>query len=154
MPRATHSNPWGLTAPEVRVLRALAAGATFGGVAAAVCRSERTIENHAANCRQKMEARNTTHAVVMFDRWERAGAAALLDQTRPPALLMEDGKVLPLAGQWGCQLVWSPKLGWQEWRDGVERAPVGVLIHTRVLQPGEAVAALAAGAAKRAQVAL
>lgn len=73
MTTTSRSNPWGLTAGEVRVLSAIC---RTGSQKAArlelgICRS--TIEIHAFNSRKRMGARTPIHMVLMFDRWAREG---------------------------------------------------------------------------------
>jgi DNA-binding NarL/FixJ family response regulator len=61
-PVAPH--PAGLTAREVEVLRLVAAGQSSREMAAALCRSERTVERHIENIYRKIAARNRADATV------------------------------------------------------------------------------------------
>jgi DNA-binding CsgD family transcriptional regulator len=53
-----------LTAREIEVLRLVAAGASNREMAAALCRSERTIERHLENIYRKIDARNRADATA------------------------------------------------------------------------------------------
>ena len=80
------SNPWALSPAEVRVADALCEGLSMAEVADRLRRSVRTIEIHARRIREKTGARNTTRALILFDRWREqqyAQATSPVDLLRP-----------------------------------------------------------------------
>lgn len=61
---------WELTPTQSKILQQVALGFTAAEVAAALCRSEKTIESHLRDVRKFLKARNTTHAVAIALRTE------------------------------------------------------------------------------------
>lgn len=61
-----------LTKRETEVMRHLCEGLTAQGVGERVGLSSRTVEIHKASAIKKLDARNQTHAAVLFDRQLRA----------------------------------------------------------------------------------
>ena len=57
-----------LSAHEIALLRAMAAGSTNAQLAALVGRSEKTIRNQLSHLYQKLGARNRTEAVAIYLR--------------------------------------------------------------------------------------
>jgi DNA-binding NarL/FixJ family response regulator len=60
--------PARLTAREVEVLRLIAAGLSNREMAAALCRSERTVERHIENIYRKIDARSKADATAFVFR--------------------------------------------------------------------------------------
>jgi DNA-binding NarL/FixJ family response regulator len=60
-----------MTRREIEVMRLICEGLTAQGVGERLCISSRTVEIHRARAIQKLNARNQTHAAVLFDRAQR-----------------------------------------------------------------------------------
>lgn len=60
-----------LTVREAQVLRHLADGLTTREIAEALHLSPRTVDVHRQNATHKLDARNATHAAILFDRARR-----------------------------------------------------------------------------------
>ena len=60
-----------MTNREIEVMRLVCEGLTAQGVGEVLCLSSRTVEIHRSNAIRKLNARNQTHAAVLFDRARR-----------------------------------------------------------------------------------
>lgn len=60
-----------LTAREAEVLRYVADGLSTKDIAEALHLSPRTVDIHRQNAAHKLDARNSTHAAILFDRATR-----------------------------------------------------------------------------------
>lgn len=97
MTNLSTTNPWHLTAQEIRVLEGFIAGGRAKNVARELRIDHRTVETHTAAVRKKTGTRTLLQAALVYDRWLHGRAAALVVPGPPKKpVRLTDGRLVPI----------------------------------------------------------